>query len=80
MNTLEEISNQNIDIVSLEQIIAEMPCLDYETPLLYHMFYTYNHKHLNQDEKGLVSSIINEFKNKQSQINNRNLAYMNKDL
>ena len=67
------------DHVSLEQIINEIPNMDLKTPATYALYLHYN-PHLDDDEREKVNAIIEKMRLERTQINKRNIDYMDKHI
>ena len=65
--------------VSLDEIISQVPTLDYDQPLLYHLYMTYNHNLLTDEEREKLRATLNHLKHNMSVINQRNVSYMDRD-
>ena len=67
------------DHVSLEQIINEIPNMTLECPATFALYLHYN-PHLDDDEREKVNNIIEKMRNERTQINKRNIDYMDKHI
>ena len=65
--------------VSLEQIINEIPNMTLECPATFALYLHYN-PHLDDDEREKVNNIIEKMRNERTQINKRNIDYMDKHI
>jgi len=65
--------------VSLEQIINEVPNMDLKTPATYALYLHYN-PHLDDGEREKVTAIIEKMRVERTQINKRNIDYMDKHI
>jgi len=65
--------------VSLEQIINEVPNMDLKTPATYALYLHYN-PHLDDGEREKVTAIIEKMRQERTQINKRNIDYMDKHI
>ena len=64
------------DYVSLERIVSEIPMLDYENPITYHLYATYNKNILSEEEKRDVLKSIENLKKKRDRVNERCAEYL----
>ena len=64
------------DHVSLEEIINSVPCMTLNNPATFALYLHYNDKHLEDDEKDKVNGIIEKLKLERSQLNKKNIEYM----
>ena len=64
------------DYVSLERIVSEIPMLDYENPITYHLYATYNKNILSEEEKRDVLKSIENLKKKRDRVNERGAEYL----
>ena len=80
INKMAKIEKIKDDIISLDQIISEIPYIDYETPMLYELYLFYNKKSLTEPEIEKLNKIIEVMKYNQSQEMNKNLDYLNRDI
>ncbi len=64
------------DHVSLEEIINSVPCMTLNNPATFALYLHYNDKHLEDDEKNKVNGIIEKLKLERSQLNKKNIEYM----
>ena len=71
----EEIERPD-DYVSLERIVSEIPMLDYENPITYHLYATYNKNILSEEEKRDVLKSIENLKKKRDRVNERCAEYL----
>jgi hypothetical protein len=71
----EEIERPD-DYVSLERIVNEIPMLDYENPITYHLYATYNKNILSDEEKRDVLKSIENLKKKRDRVNERCAEYL----
>ena len=62
--------------VSLERIVSEIPMLDYENPITYHLYATYNKNILSEEEKANVLKSIENLKKKRDRVNERCAEYL----
>tara|TARA_R100001163_G_scaffold38579_1_gene29416 strand:- start:2047 stop:2355 length:309 start_codon:yes stop_codon:yes gene_type:complete len=65
--------------VSLEQIVNEIPLLDYDNPITYHLYATYNKNILTEEEKQNVLKSIENLKKKRDRVNERCVEYLEKN-
>ncbi len=65
--------------VSLEQIINEVPNMDLKTPATYALYLHYN-PHLDDGEREKVNNIIEKMRQERTQINKKNIDYMEKHI
>ena len=65
--------------VSLEQIINEVPNMDLKCPATYALYLHYN-PHLDDGEREKVNAIIEKMRVERTQINKRNIDYMDKHI
>jgi len=65
--------------VSLEQIINEVPNMGLKCPATYALYLHYN-PHLDDGEREKVTAIIEKMRNERTQINNKNIDYMEKHI
>lgn len=80
---MKEINNKEIetdDIISLDQIIGQIPFLTYEMPMTFILYKEYNKKLLTPEQKEIIDETIDKLKTKQQGINKKNLKYMDKHL
>ena len=80
INRMSKIEKIKDDIVSLDQIISEIPYIDYKTPMLYELYLFYNKKSLSESEIEKLHKVINVMKHNQSQEMNKNLEYLSRDI
>ena len=71
----EEIERPD-NYVSLERIVSEIPMLDYENPITYHLYATYNKNILSEEEKANVLKSIENLKKKRDRVNERCAEYL----
>ena len=64
------------DYISLERIVSEIPMLDYENPITYHLYATYNKNILSEEEKRDVLKSIENLKKKRDRVNERCAEYL----
>ncbi len=64
------------DHVSLEEIIASIPCMGYNNPATFALYLHYNKKHLEADETNKVNAVIEKLKLERSAANRKNIQYM----
>jgi hypothetical protein len=64
------------DYISLERIVSEIPMLDYENPITYHLYATYNKNILSEEEKANVLKSIENLKKKRDRVNERCAEYL----
>tara|TARA_R110000772_G_scaffold101981_1_gene202549 strand:- start:208 stop:528 length:321 start_codon:yes stop_codon:yes gene_type:complete len=62
--------------VSLERIVSEIPMLDYENPITYHLYATYNKNILSEEEKANVLKSIENLKKKRDRVNESCAEYL----
>ncbi len=67
------------DYVPLERIVAEIPMLDYDNPITYHLYATYNKNILTEEEKENVMKSIENLKKKRDRVNERCVEYLEKN-
>ena len=67
------------DHVSLEQIINEIPNMTLECPATFALYLHYN-PHLEEGEREKVNNIIEKMRLERTQINNKNIQFMEKHL
>jgi len=67
------------DHVSLEQIINDIPNMTLECPATFALYLHYN-PHLDDDEREKVNNIIEKMRQERTQINNKNIQYMEKHI
>jgi len=65
--------------ISLEQIVNEIPQLDYNNPVTYHLYATYNKNILNEEEHRNVMITIDNLKKKRDKSNDKCLDYLEKN-
>ena len=65
--------------VSLEQIINEVPNMDLKCPATYALYLHYN-PHLDDCEREKVNNIIEKMRVERTQINKKNIDYMDKHI
>ena len=66
----------NPDLYSLQQILADVPMLDYENPMLYALYLHHNRDRLTEQEKAKVRITIDTLKHNRDVINSTNMGYM----
>tara|TARA_R100001015_G_C4613052_1_gene168672 strand:+ start:167 stop:493 length:327 start_codon:yes stop_codon:yes gene_type:complete len=69
-----------IEFKSLEMILAEYPILDLENPALFQIYKNFNKSHLTEEENLQIDSIILKLRIKQSNIDKKNIAYLERHL
>tara|TARA_R100001198_G_scaffold55115_1_gene31248 strand:+ start:5657 stop:5974 length:318 start_codon:yes stop_codon:yes gene_type:complete len=62
--------------IPLERIVNEIPLLDYNNPITYHLYATYNKNILSDEEKQNVLKTIDKLKNKRDRVNERCAEYL----
>jgi|TARA_R110000796_G_scaffold188226_1_gene305115 hypothetical protein len=72
----EEVIERPDDYISLERIVSEIPMLDYENPITYHLYATYNKNILSEEEKANVLKSIENLKKKRDRVNERCAEYL----
>ena len=72
----EEVIERPDDYISLERIVSEIPMLDYENPITYHLYATYNKNILSEEEKPNVLKSIENLKKKRDRVNERCAEYL----
>ena len=72
----EEVIERPDDYISLESIVSEIPMLDYENPITYHLYATYNKNILSEEEKANVLKSIENLKKKRDRVNERCAEYL----
>jgi len=65
--------------VSFEEIIANVPCMSKDNPALYSLYLHYNENHLDDSEIFKIESIIRKFQIERTNINKKNIEYMERD-
>jgi len=65
--------------VSLEQIINEVPNMGLKCPATYALYLHYN-PHLDDGEREKVTAIIEKMRLERTQINNKNIQYMDRHI
>jgi len=65
--------------VSLEQIVSEIPMLDYDNPITYHLYASYNKHILSEEEHKNVLLSIEKLKKKRDRVNERCVEYLEKN-
>ena len=80
INRIKQLAEEEIerpdDYVSLERIVSEIPMLDYENPITYHLYATYNKNILSEEEKANVLKSIENLKKKRDRVNERCAEYL----
>ena len=66
------------DLYPLQQILADVPTLTYEHPMLYALFLHHNKDKLTDQEKAKVRMTIDTLKHNRDVINNMNMDYMSR--
>lgn len=66
------------DLYSLQQILADVPTLTYEHPMLYALYLYHNKDKLTDQEKAKVRMTIDTLKHNRDVINNMNMGYMSR--
>ena len=66
----------NPNLYSLQQILADVPMLDYENPMLYALYLHHNKDKLTDQEKVKVRETIDTLKHNRDVINQANINYM----
>ena len=72
----EDVIERPDDYISLERIVSEIPMLDYENPITYHLYATYNKNILSEEEKANVLKSIENLKKKRDRVNERCAEYL----
>ena len=80
INRMAKIEKIKDNIISLDQIISEIPYIDYENPMLYELYLFYNKKNLTEPEIEKLNKVIEVMKYNQSQEMKKNLDYLNRDI
>ena len=75
LNTIASEPIRPPEHISLEQIINEIPNMDFKNPATYALYMYYN-PHLNDDEREKCEAIINKLKIERTKINERNIEYL----
>ena len=66
----------NPDLYPLKQILADVPTLDYENPMLYALYLHHNKAKLTKDEIATVCETIDTLKHNRDVTDKINMAYM----
>ena len=67
------------EYVPLERIVNEIPCLDYDNPITYHLYATYNKNILTDEEHLKVLKSIENLKKKRDVTNERCVEYLERN-
>lgn len=67
------------EYVPLERIVNEIPCLDYDNPITYHLYATYNKNILTDEEHLNVLKSIEKLKKKRDVTNERCVEYLERN-
>lgn len=78
INSLTNEPERPINHVTLEEIINSVPCMTLNNPATYALYLHYNKAHLLQDEVDKINIVIEKFRVERTNINKRNLEYMEK--
>ena len=73
---LAEEKDRGEGYVSLERIVNEIPFLDYNNPITYHLYATYNKHILTEEEHADVLKSIENLKLKRDRVNERCVEYL----
>ena len=80
INRIKQLADEEVerpdDYVSLERIVSEIPMLDYNNPITYHLYATYNKNNLSEEEKRDVLKSIENLKKKRDRVNERCAEYL----
>lgn len=75
INNLTSTPERPPEHISLEEIVTQVPCMDWNNPTLYTLYMFYN-PHLEQEEREKCEAIIEKFKRERANINAKNIEYM----
>ena len=78
INSLTNEPVRPINHVSLEEIINSVPCMTLNNPATYALYLHYNQGHLDNDEVSKINMVIQKFRVERTNINKRNIEYMEK--
>ena len=78
INSLTNEPVRPIEHVSLESIINTIPYMTLNNPATYALYLHYNKDHLEQDEVNKINMVIEKFRVERTNINKRNLEFMEK--
>ena len=78
INSLTNEPERPINHISLEEIINSVPCMTLNNPGTYALYLHYNQNHLKEDEVNKINLIIEKFRTERTNINKRNIEFMEK--
>lgn len=76
INRMSKIQKKDDERVTLEQIMSEVPMINYQTPLLYELYLYYNNHNIEDNERMKLENIISTLKYNQMTEIKKNLEYL----